>query len=336
VDRIQVDLHGQDTIRLKNGTEITGKITKVAFSGAGGVLNFKRERIQQVVVGGAPPPTAREQFKKRWDALRPDDAVGFYRLGVWCRARQLSAEARRCLEKSLALDPKHEFARDAHEALGHSLQEGRWITAEEKQQLLEKTSQTTGLVKYHGHWRTKKDIEQRKKREAVVEEKAKVKLAEVGEKFSQKLTALNEEAAGATGSLEQKLKAATDEVDQCQRDLDWIREERKRRFGRISGGRPRDFNPSKDRVVRTPSGETSGRIRARMRRSQATKAAAEKRLRAIRRRTAARRRDLKADQESRETLVRSIAQRLLRKVRTADKVPTEEQIDKYFKSRLKS
>lgn len=61
--------------------------------------------------------------------LRDGDAETRFRLAKFCLKHELEAEARTLFEEVVRIDPQHRLA---HEALGHVVSNGRWVTAEEK------------------------------------------------------------------------------------------------------------------------------------------------------------------------------------------------------------
>lgn len=61
--------------------------------------------------------------------LRDGDAETRFRLAKFCLKHELEAEARQLFEEVVRIDPQHRLA---HDALGHVVSNGRWVTAEEK------------------------------------------------------------------------------------------------------------------------------------------------------------------------------------------------------------
>jgi len=59
----------------------------------------------------------------------PDTAEGQYKLALWCREHDLSAQKAKHLQRVIELDPDHA---DARRMLGYSKFDGQWMTIEEK------------------------------------------------------------------------------------------------------------------------------------------------------------------------------------------------------------
>lgn len=85
------------------------------------------------VLGNPQPKSAEEEYRRRRDALRADDAEGHFLLGEWCEKKGMAANARAEYEAAVKANPDHARAR---EKLGFVFHEGRWVTREELDRLL--------------------------------------------------------------------------------------------------------------------------------------------------------------------------------------------------------
>jgi len=100
------------------------------------------------------------EYKKRLSEIDPQDANAYYELGVWCKGAKLRREATKSFKRAVQLDPQHE---KAHQALGHVLFEGTWMTPGEKRRLEERKKiegyRKQGLVQYKGQWVKQSEID---------------------------------------------------------------------------------------------------------------------------------------------------------------------------------
>lgn len=78
-----------------------------------------------------------------------DTVEGQWALAEWCRQHGLLRQRRVHLERILQLDPQHVAA---HQALGHTQVDGRWMTVEEYRK-------SQGYVLYRGRWRLPQEIQ---------------------------------------------------------------------------------------------------------------------------------------------------------------------------------
>ena len=143
-----------DLIRLKSGGEIRGQVDR-ATSGlssrevtiesiTGATIVVERDDIAFV----SRRPLIVEEYETR--ARRaPLTLKDQWELAEWCRENSLKSYREVHLEKVLELDPAHE---EAHQALGHILSEGEWLTRDELM-----TRQ--GYVKYKGKYITPQELE---------------------------------------------------------------------------------------------------------------------------------------------------------------------------------
>ncbi len=116
-----------DKLILRDGRVIEGKIVsedreKVVIEQKYGRAAFARHEIREIVRERTPE----EEFEEAFG--RAKTAADFVALGKKAKEGGLAAPARRAFERALELDPEN---REAREALGHRLHEGRWWTEEE-------------------------------------------------------------------------------------------------------------------------------------------------------------------------------------------------------------
>jgi len=94
-----------------------------------------------VVVAG---DSLEDQYSKRVSSLAPDDAVGHYRLALWCKGSGLYAYALRHHRAVVTLDSDHRASR---RALGYEFLHGRWAKGKELMRL-------KGFREIDGRWVT--------------------------------------------------------------------------------------------------------------------------------------------------------------------------------------
>src|SRR5262245_41749454 len=124
-----------DTIYLEGGGVVRGTIVEEAYDSvkirdaSGAIQTIKREDIARI----EKEKSVKDDFEKRFaDAKRKEDADALAKLGLWARERKMEAEAKRCFELAVKLDP---FCKPAREALGFKLWEGKWVSEEDWQKL---------------------------------------------------------------------------------------------------------------------------------------------------------------------------------------------------------
>lgn len=103
--------------------------------------------------------TKDEQYAEKLAAIKPDNATGFYNLGVWCQQNKLDSQATTMFEKTLELSPDHSGAR---QKLGFIKYLDRWMTAAEKDDII---NAEKGLVKYGGKWMKPEEMESLREKE---------------------------------------------------------------------------------------------------------------------------------------------------------------------------
>ena len=133
-----------DTIRFKNGSQLTGIATvrgdALEVRVPEGSLFFARALVAEIVTETTPLA----EYEKRIKALGPKDVKAAYELGVFCEAHGLHAQSDALMKQVLGLDPTHE---GAHQRLGYRKVGDRWMTSSELLADL-------GLVQVKGEWMT--------------------------------------------------------------------------------------------------------------------------------------------------------------------------------------
>jgi hypothetical protein len=133
-----------DVVHLKTGTSIEGQVTRtddgVVVKLPAGEMRISNDAIERI----EKKTSAIEQYQKRAAAVQEDDPEAHYKLGLWAQSVGLKHQAREEFRKAVALKPGHA---QAHQALGHRLVAGRWLTEDEGMH-------ARGLVKFRGQWMT--------------------------------------------------------------------------------------------------------------------------------------------------------------------------------------
>ena len=118
-----------DVVHLKNGGSLEGSVSRtpdgVVVKLPVGEVRISNDAIERI----EPKVTAFEQYQQRAAAVREDDPEAHYRLGLWAQQAGLKGPAREEFRKTVALKPDHALA---HQALGHRLVDGRWLTREDE------------------------------------------------------------------------------------------------------------------------------------------------------------------------------------------------------------
>ncbi|MBI3268714.1 MAG: HEAT repeat domain-containing protein [Planctomycetes bacterium] len=113
-----------DWVELADGGALEGRVVELGESirveGRLGSVTLPRAKVLRVTVG----ELSWEAYPRRAAGLADADADGHYRLGLWCREKELGREAREQFERAIAGDPGHEAA---HAALGHVRVDGTWL-----------------------------------------------------------------------------------------------------------------------------------------------------------------------------------------------------------------
>lgn len=110
-------------------------------------MTFEEAEVAEVIRAR----TALETILEARAALAPEDAAGRARLAARAEAAGCAATAEELWKETLALDPDHAAAR---KALGFTLVDGRWLTADE-------AMAAAGYVKVAGSWLSRAELEAR-------------------------------------------------------------------------------------------------------------------------------------------------------------------------------
>ncbi len=133
-----------DTLILKNGHRFEGSVEKedatyVWFRLKFGVQRFRKSEIAKIVKG----ESVFDVYRKKRRAVKPGDAEGHYRLGLWCKSKDLKNEARKEFREALKADPDHPGAR---KELGYVRYEGKWITGKKYREILKEIREREGEI----------------------------------------------------------------------------------------------------------------------------------------------------------------------------------------------
>ncbi len=143
-----------DILHMKDGRKVDGVVleetkTLVKIKTRLGVLEFKRSDIERI----ERKKSKVQEFDERW--AKAESAADFHALGLWAEGEKMRKEAKRSMRKAVEVDPMHE---SANVWLGNVLYDGRWVTPEERERLVEEADvadrRARGLVKYGDRWVT--------------------------------------------------------------------------------------------------------------------------------------------------------------------------------------
>jgi len=134
-----------DEVFLKGAGSISGKIveqtdTMVTVDVGGGTMGVMMSRVERIVKERHPL----DDYAERANKLGPHDLNGWRKLARWAEAEGLSAQSRQAYKQVLVIAPDD---KEANEALGFVLLDGRWVTVEQ-------SYLAQGYVKYEGEWMT--------------------------------------------------------------------------------------------------------------------------------------------------------------------------------------
>jgi hypothetical protein len=142
------ELLSADVIRLKNGGEVRGLISKTSQPSdltllirttSGAELLLERSEIDFV---STRSPLIEEYYTKA--RRMPDTVEAHWDLAGWCLHHQMQTQRREQLELITELDPNHE---EAHKSLGHIRHNGEWMSRDE-------AMARQGYVKHKGKYVT--------------------------------------------------------------------------------------------------------------------------------------------------------------------------------------
>src|SRR5881394_4512926 len=105
-----------DEVQLKNGQKLEGTVQEdvnnVMVDVGSGTITIDRSEVKAI----RRPEEHIQEYDRRLQAIRPDDASGYYQLYSWTRQQPgMKARADSLLRKALEADPNYE---PAHRALG--------------------------------------------------------------------------------------------------------------------------------------------------------------------------------------------------------------------------
>jgi hypothetical protein len=150
-----------DLIRLDNGGELRGEFRGPVSRESESVVEIITWTGARVIVARPDTQflTVRSQKLEEYETRakqRPATVEACWELAEWCRTQGLSRQRSEQLEQLLAIDPQHE---DAHRGLGHTFQQGRWMTRHE-----EMTAR--GYVRHGNRYVTQQELDLLQKSEA--------------------------------------------------------------------------------------------------------------------------------------------------------------------------
>jgi hypothetical protein len=158
-----------DVLTHKDGRRIEGTITsdkdgKIKIKTEFGEFEFPRADITNVEKG----KTRWQEFDEREKACKT--AEEFFQLGEWARAKKMTKETKRAMQKALELDSKHA---GANQFFGKVNYKGDWVTPEERDQR-QKADEAAemlarGFVQYKDRWVTPEEKEHLEKNEVFVD-----------------------------------------------------------------------------------------------------------------------------------------------------------------------
>lgn len=138
-----------DVVQLKQGGVIRGTIQPTKGDAdrvievllvSGAKISIAEADVEKVT----KRPIRFEQYEVKAQTIE-DTLEDHWALAEWCRENVLSEQRKAHLERVLDFDPEH---KPAHYGLGHTLQEGEWLTKEE----VEERKREEGLVKFNGKY----------------------------------------------------------------------------------------------------------------------------------------------------------------------------------------
>jgi hypothetical protein len=137
-----------DEVYLRNGGRLVGEVRErrpdaVVLETGPGLITVPLAQVARIVTTSS----ALASYRARAARLRDDDAEGWFDLALWARDQGLNTQARQALDHVLALNPNHS---GAHQAAGHLLHDGRWMTPDE-------SYRARGFVPFEGSWVTPAD-----------------------------------------------------------------------------------------------------------------------------------------------------------------------------------
>lgn len=138
-----------DVVILKNGRSLEGIVSREGTDYVIETDTWKITIPEDEVKNVETKPYPLIEFREKFSKLDPQDAEGFYKLGLWAKDNGLYKSARGCFEKVLSINENHEGAR---KELGYEKYQNNWLTHDEVMVL-------KGFIKYEGKWITKEEAE---------------------------------------------------------------------------------------------------------------------------------------------------------------------------------
>ncbi len=133
-----------DKLKLKNGNEMSGIVTK---DGENYVIEFATGKMkihESEVIEVVKEETDLQKYRKKHSKIKNSNADAHYKIGIWAKTHGLYKQAQEEFRHTIQLDPGHEKAR---RELGYVKHNGQWMTRSEKMR-------RKGYVKYQGEWMT--------------------------------------------------------------------------------------------------------------------------------------------------------------------------------------
>lgn len=122
-----LDTQRADHVALGDGTVEKGEVVSVRLKSVAGLLTFQRAELRSVVLAQRDLDELRKEYLEKRAQIAADDGEELYRLAVWCKEKQLNAEANDLAKLCLKANVSHETATLAHQMLGHVLRGGEWV-----------------------------------------------------------------------------------------------------------------------------------------------------------------------------------------------------------------
>ena len=142
-----------DVIRLKNGGELRGLVSKTSApqdptvlirSTSGTEITVDRSEIEFI---STRSPLI-EEYHTRARRI-PNTVEAHWELAAWCLQRQMQTQRREELERIVEIDPNHV---DARKSLGHVRYQGEWMSKDD-------SMARQGYVKYKGRYVTEHEFD---------------------------------------------------------------------------------------------------------------------------------------------------------------------------------
>ncbi|MEW6355571.1 MAG: tetratricopeptide repeat protein [Planctomycetota bacterium] len=122
-----------DVVYLKDGSKKEGKILErsdkeiileIQVKGLKASVRIPMDKVASIEQKRSPV----EEYAEMAASLSPDDAEGFYKLGMWCEEKKITDKAEECFRKAIEISPTFE---DAGIKLGLVRVDRKWHTVDE-------------------------------------------------------------------------------------------------------------------------------------------------------------------------------------------------------------